>query len=99
MPTQEERLTALEQATRESLVHMRDTDMAVTAMVGVIRSQGQDIKRIFETLEQHTAILDQHTTLLQSHSVLLKQISDNITTMHDELKEIKSIVTKEGEQP
>ena len=106
MPTQEERLTALEQATRESLVHMRDTDMAVTAMVGVIRSQGQDIKRIFETLEQHTAILDQHTTmlhahttLLQSHSVLLKQISDNITTMHDELKEIKSIVAKEGEQP
>ncbi len=64
MPTQEERLTALEQATRESLVHMRDTDMAVTAMVGVVRSQGQDIKRMLETLEQHTELLKEIKALI-----------------------------------
>ena len=78
MPTQEERLATVERAIQESVTHMRDTDMAVTAMVGVIRSQGQDIKRLLETLEQHTELLQSHTELL---------------------KEIKALVTKEGEQP
>ena len=66
MPTIEERLAAVEQAVietqafqQEAIVHMRDTDMAVTAMVGVIRSQGQDIKRILATLEQHGELLQQ----------------------------------------
>src|SRR6266702_1575358 len=92
MPTQEERLTALEQATRESLVHMRDTDMAVTAMVGVVRSQGQDIKRMLETLEQHTE-------LLQAIETSIQLLAGNITNMRTELLVIKALVQKEGEQP
>ena len=48
MPTQEERLTALEQKTA---AHIQEMDENFTIMVGVIRHQGQDIKRIFQRLE------------------------------------------------
>ena len=42
MPTQEERITALEQNTA---AHIQEMDENFTIMVGVIRHQGQDIKR------------------------------------------------------
>jgi uncharacterized protein Yka (UPF0111/DUF47 family) len=75
MPTQEERLIALEQKTA---AHIQEMDENFTIMVGVIRHQGQDIKRIFQrletvdeslnTLKQHLyhleAKIDEHTTLL-----------------------------------
>ena len=75
MPTQEERLTALEEKTA---AHIQEMDENFTIMVGVIRHQGQDIKRIFQrlekvdeslnTLKQHLdhleAKIDEHTTLL-----------------------------------
>jgi len=48
MPTQEERITALEQKTA---AHIQEMDENFTIMVGVIRHQGQDIKRIFQRLE------------------------------------------------
>ena len=48
MPTQEERLTALEQKTA---AHIQEIDENTTIMLGVIRHQGQDIKRIFQRLE------------------------------------------------
>jgi len=78
MPTQEERITALEQKTA---THMREIDENTTIMLGVIRHQGQDIKRIFERLEtmdeglnglaQH---LNRLQTTLDEHTALLTQI-------------------------
>jgi hypothetical protein len=50
MATQEERLTAVEQFTEQAAAHIRDTEENTTILLGVIRSQGQDIKRIFERL-------------------------------------------------
>jgi len=48
--TQEERLTALEQTfaalQKETAAHIRETDENTTIMLGVMRHQGQDIKRI-----------------------------------------------------
>lgn len=50
MATQEERLTAVEKITEQAAAHIRDTEENTTILLGVIRSQGQDIKRIFERL-------------------------------------------------
>ncbi len=55
MPTQEERLTALEQTfatlRKENAIHIREVDENTTIMLGVIRDQGRDIKRIVQRLE------------------------------------------------
>ncbi len=51
MATQEERLTAVEQFTHEAARHIRETEENTTIMLGVIRSQGQDIRRIVEHLD------------------------------------------------
>lgn len=59
MATQEERLTAVEQFTQVAAGHIRETEENTTILLGVIRSQGQDIRRIFETLERHTQMLQQ----------------------------------------
>jgi DNA repair ATPase RecN len=78
MPTQEERLTALEQKTA---VHIQEMDENFTIMVGVIRHQGQDIKRIFQRLETMDESLNalkdhfnQFETKLDEHTTLLTQI-------------------------
>ena len=49
MPTQEERLAALEQEIR---IAFQDTNHALTMLKGVIGSQGQDIKRIMQDIEK-----------------------------------------------
>ncbi len=78
MPTQEERLTALEQKTA---AHIQEIDENTTIMLGVIRHQGQDIKRIFqrlETMDESLNIvkqqLNQLETKLDGHTTLLTQI-------------------------
>ena len=78
LPTQEERLTALEQKTA---AHIQEMDENFTIMVGVIRHQGQDIKRIFQRLETmdeslHTLKhqLNKLETKSDEHTSLLTQI-------------------------
>ena len=78
MPTQEERITALEQKTA---THIQEMDENFTIMVGVIRHQGQDIKRIFQRLETIDESLNtlkyqlnQFETTFDEHTSLLTQI-------------------------
>jgi uncharacterized protein involved in exopolysaccharide biosynthesis len=78
MPTQEERITALEQKTA---AHIQEMDENFTIMVGVIRHQGQDIKRIFQRLETMDESLNslkhqlnQLDTKIDDHTTLLSQI-------------------------
>lgn len=78
MPTQEERLTALEQKTA---AHIQEIDENTTILLGVIRHQGQDIKRIFQRLETMDESLNtvkqqlnQLETKLDGHTTLLTQI-------------------------
>jgi len=78
MPTQEERLTVLEQKTA---THIQEMDENFTIMVGVIRHQGQDIKRIFQRLETIDESLNtlkyqlnQFETTFDEHTTLLSQI-------------------------
>ena len=71
MPTQEERLTALEQKTA---AHIQEIDENTTIMLGVIRHQGQDIKRIFQRLEIMDEKLNQLETKFDGQTTLLTQI-------------------------
>ena len=85
MPTQEERLTALEQKTA---AHIQEMDENFTIMVGVIRHQGQDIKRIFQRLETMDESLNtlkhqfnQLETKFDEHTSLLTQILERLPKM------------------
>ena len=84
MPTQEERLTALEQKTAASIQEM---DENFTIMVGVIRHQGQDIKRIFqrlETMDESLNTLNQRLETVDESLNTLKQHLNQIETKFDE---------------
>jgi ABC-type transporter Mla subunit MlaD len=95
MATQEERLTSVEKFTEQAAAHIRDTEENTTILLGVIRSQGQDIKRIFERLgmmaerqemnerfDTLTSQLDTFASQLSDHTAMLAQI----LTKLDELK-------------
>ena len=51
MPTQEERLSALEKFQKVAAAHIRETEENTTILLGVIREQGRDIKRMVQHLE------------------------------------------------
>ena len=81
MPTQEERIAALEQKTDTAIQEIEEN---TTIMLGVIRSQGQDIRKIFQRLEDIGKIfqrletmdenINQLKTTLNEHTTLLTQI-------------------------
>ncbi len=81
MPTQEERLTALEQKTA---AHIQEMDENFTIMVGVIRHQGQDIKRIFqrlETMDESLSTVNQRLETMDESLNGLKTKSDEHITL------------------
>ena len=71
MPTQEERIAALEQKTATAIQEIEEN---TTIMLGVIRSQGQDIRKIFQRLETMDENINQLKTTLNEHTTLLTQI-------------------------
>ena len=84
MPTQEERLTALEQKTAASI---QEIDENTTIMLAVIRHQGQDIKRIFqrlETMDESLNTLNQRLETVDGSLNTLKQHLNQIDTKFDE---------------
>ena len=58
MPTQEERLSALEKFQKVAAAHIRETEENTTILLGVIREQGRDIKRMVQHLETIDERLD-----------------------------------------
>ncbi len=84
MPTQEERLTALEQKTA---AHIQEMDENFTIMVGVIRHQGQDIKRIFqrlETMDESLSTVNQRLETVDESLETIKQRLNQFETTFDE---------------
>lgn len=78
MPTQEERLAALEQKfanfQQETAKNIQEIEENTTIMLGVIRSQGRDIRKIFDRLETIDQRLDRLETKFDEHTGLLTQI-------------------------
>jgi ABC-type transporter Mla subunit MlaD len=84
MPTQEERVTALEQKTA---AHIQEIDENTTIMLGVMRHQGQDIKRIFQRLESMDESL--HTLGQQ-----LNQLDTRLNRLETKFDEHTSLLTQ-----
>src|SRR5216684_3858883 len=71
LPKQEKRITTLEQKTA---VAIQEVEENTTILLGVIRSQGQDIRKIFQRLETIEENTNQLKTTLNEHTTLLTQI-------------------------
>src|SRR6266516_4221148 len=92
MPTQEERLTALEQTfatlRKENAIHIREVDENTTIMLGVIRDQGRDIKRIvqrLETIDERLHTLEQRIeSRFETSEKKLDQVLHLLTTLTTE---------------
>jgi hypothetical protein len=94
MPTQEERLTALEQKTA---AHIQEMDENFTIMVGVIRHQGQDIKRIFqrlETIDERLNILETIDERLETTDKRLHIIEGRLDRIETSLDEHTTLLTE-----
>jgi ABC-type transporter Mla subunit MlaD len=97
MPTQEERLTILEQAIaasqkfqQQAAAHIRETEENTTILLGVIRSQGQDIKRIvqhLETIDERLEAIDEHLETMGENIDQLKAIGGNVDQLKTTLNE------------
>jgi small-conductance mechanosensitive channel len=83
MPTQEDRLTALEEKTA---AHIQEMDENFTIMVGVIRHQGQDIKRIFQRLET----IDERLNILETIDERLETTDKRLHTIEGRLDRIET---------
>jgi archaellum component FlaC len=98
MPTQEERLNTLEKSFttfREvASKHIQETDENTTIMLGVIRHQGQDIRRIFqlletmdnrlETMDNHLGTMDNRLETIEGRLNTMEQHFDRLETKFDE---------------
>jgi len=78
MGTQEERVTTLEQTfatfRKETAARTQEIEENTTIMLGVMRSQGRDIRRIFESLETINQRFDRLETKSDEQTTLLTQI-------------------------
>lgn len=78
MGTQEERVTTLEQTfatfRKETAARTQEIEENTTIMLGVMRSQGRDIRRIFESLETLNQRFDRLETKSDEQTTLLTQI-------------------------
>ena len=92
MPTQEERLAALEknvtdlrQRTAKAIVEIEEN---TTIMLGVLRSQGRDIRYIYERLETIEERLDEHTALLKTVDQRLDRLETKVDAVQTSLAQI-----------
>src|SRR6266487_2431519 len=107
MPTQEERLTALEQTfatlRKENAIHIREVDENTTIMLGVIRDQGRDIKRIvqrLETIDERLHTLEQGFNALEQHFDTLEQrIESRFETSEKKLDQVLHLLTTLTTEP
>src|SRR5438270_112164 len=91
MTTQEERLTTLEQTfanlRKENAATIIEVEENTTIMLGVIRSQGRDIKRIHERLET----VDTH---LETIDTRLGTVETHLETIDIKLNEHTALLTQ-----
>jgi ABC-type transporter Mla subunit MlaD len=80
MPTQEERLASLEQFRKEAAAHIRETEENTTILLGVIRDQGRDIKRMVQQLETIDERLDELERLFETQRGRIERFEQSVTS-------------------
>ena len=91
MPTQEERLTVLEQKAAASI---QEIDENTTIMLGVIRHQGQDIKRIFQRLETIDKSLNTFNQRLETVDESLNTLKHHLNQLETNFDEHTTLLTQ-----
>jgi len=91
MLTQEERLTALEQKTA---AHIQEIDENTTIMLGVIRHQGQDIRRIFQRLETMDGSLNTLNKRLETMDGSLNTLKLHLNQIETKFDEHTTLLTQ-----
>ena len=87
MPTQEERLSALENFQKEAAAHIRETEENTTILLGVLRDQGRDIRR----LVQHLGTIDERLNTLEPHlDTLERYIESRFETLESRFGMVES---------
>src|SRR5947209_17340616 len=98
MATQEERLTALEQTfatfRKENAAAIIEVEENTTIMLGIIRSQGRDIKRIHERLETVDTRLGTVDTRLETIDTRLGTVETHLETIDIKLNEHTALLTQ-----
>lgn len=81
MATDAERITTLEQSHQatqhfqdQAIRHLRELDASTTILLGVVQSQGRDIRLIFERLDSVDKRLDTISATQSDHTAMLAQI-------------------------
>ncbi|MFL5625959.1 MAG: DUF5798 family protein [Ktedonobacteraceae bacterium] len=91
MPTQEERLTTLEKTfatfRKETAARTQEIEENTTIMLGVMRSQGRDIRKIFERLETIE-------TKVETIETKLGTIGTRVETIETKLDEQRALLTQ-----
>lgn len=91
MPTQEERLAALEQKTTEGI---RDQQANMTILLGVAQSQGQDIKRTLQRLDSvdgRLSVMDGRLNIVDGR---LNFLDGRLATVEQDISQIKTILNE-----
>lgn len=87
MPTQEERLSALENFQKEAAAHIRETEENTTILLGVLRDQGRDIRRIV----QHLETIDERLNTLEPRlDTLERYIESRFETLESRFGTVES---------
>ena len=90
MPTQEERLSALEKFQSLSSTHIHEVDENITILLGVVQKQGRDIRRTFQRLE----IMDETLEAVEDQ---LKGVDQRLSSVEVHLGEVNGrLISVEG---
>ncbi len=90
MPTQEERLSALENFRKVAAAHIRETEENTTILLGVLRDQGRDIRRLVEHLET----MDERLNTLESRlDTLERHMESRFETQEKKLDQVLHLLT------
>lgn len=88
MPTQEERITTLEQGfasfTREITRYNRKTDENLTILLGIAQAQSLDFKRVFTRLDTMDERLDKV-------EVRLDTVDERLGNLEYDMKDVKTV--------
>lgn len=90
MPTQEERLSALEKFQKVAAAHIRETEENTTILLGVLRDQGRDIRRLVE----HWETMDERLNTLESRlDTLERHMESRFETQEKKLDQVLHLLT------
>lgn len=103
MPTQEERLIALERFQKEAAAHIRETEENTTILLGVIRSQGRDIRSMverLETIDEHLAAIDGRLDSLEQRlNTLEQQVTTRFDGLDQKLAQVLQLLARPEQEP